>query len=56
MKNEIIEDILEVIKNCSDNIGRYCKECDYFAYGHCMNQKLCEAEAIYLAGYRKVEE
>ena len=54
-KKEQVKEILEVIKHCGDYTGRDCAECDYRLYGHCNNQKQCEAEAIYNAGYRKIE-
>ena len=56
MEDKIVKDILEVIKHCGDYTGRDCAECDYRLYGQCHNQKQCEAEALYNAGYRKVEE
>ena len=52
-KQEQIEEILEVIKHCGDYTNRDCAECDYRLYGECKNQKQCEAEALYNAGYRK---
>ena len=55
-KQEQIEEILEVIKHCGDYTGRDCAECDYRLYGHCNNQKQCEAEALYNEGYRKIDE
>lgn len=55
-KQEQIEEILEVIKHCGDYTGRDCAECDYRLYGHCNNQKQCEAEALYNAGYRKIQD
>ena len=55
-KQEQIEEILEVIKHCGDYTNRDCAECDYRLYGECKNQKQCEAEALYNAGYRKVDE
>ena len=54
MEDKIVKDILEVIKHCGDYTGRDCTECDYRLYGQCHNQKQCEAEALYNAGYRKV--
>ena len=56
IKQEQIEEILEVIKHCGDYTNRDCAECDYRLYGECKNQKQCEAEALYDAGYRKVDE
>lgn len=55
-KQEQIEEILEVIKHCGDYTDRYCSDCDYRLYGHCNNQKQCEAKALYNAGYRKVSD
>lgn len=55
-KKEQVKEILEVIKHCGDYTGRDCAECDYRLYGHCNNQKQCEAEALYNAGYRKIDE
>lgn len=55
-EQEQIEEILEVIKHCGDYTGRDCAECDYRLYGHCNNQKQCEAEALYNEGYRKIDE
>ena len=55
-KQEQIKEILEVIKHCGDYTGRDCAECDYRLYGHCNNQKQCEAEALYNEGYRKIDE
>ena len=55
-KQEQIEEILEVIKHCGDYTNRDCAECDYRLYGECKNQKQCEAEALYDAGYRKIKE
>ena len=52
-KQDQVKEILEVIKHCGDYTGRDCAECDYRLYGHCNNQKQCEAEALYNAGYRK---
>lgn len=54
MEDKIVKDILEVIKHCGDYTSRDCAECDYRLYGQCHNQKQCEAEALYNAGYRKV--
>ena len=54
MEDKIVKDILEVIKHCGDYTGRDCAECDSRPYGQCHNQKQCEAEALYNAGYRKV--
>ena len=56
MEDKIVKDILEVIKHCGDYTGRDCAECDYRLYGHCNNQKQCEAEALYNEGYRKIDE
>ena len=56
IKQEQIEEILEVIKHCGDYTNRDCAECDYRLYGECKNQKQCEAEALYDAGYRKIKE
>lgn len=53
-KQEQVKEILEVIKHCGEYTDRDCAECDYRLYGNCINQKKCEAEAIYNAGYRKV--
>lgn len=55
-KQEQIEEILEVIKHCGDYTNRDCAECDYRLYGECKNQKQCEAEALYNAGYRKIQD
>lgn len=55
-KQEQVKEILEVIKHCGDYTKRDCAECDYRLYGECKNQKQCEAEALYNAGYRKVDE
>ena len=55
-KQEQVKEILEVIKHCGDYTGRDCAECDYRLYGHCNNQKQCEAEALYNEGYRKIDE
>ena len=55
-KQEQIKEILEVIKHCGDYTERDCAECDYRLYGHCNNQKQCEAEALYNAGYRKIDD
>lgn len=55
-KQEQIKEILEVIKHCGDYTGRDCAECDYRLYGECKNQKQCEAEALYNAGYRKIDD
>ncbi len=55
-KQEQIEEILEVIKHCGDYTNRDCAECDYRLYGECKNQKQCEAEALYNASYRKIDE
>ena len=55
-EQEQIEEILEVIKHCGDYTNRDCAECDYRLYGECKNQKQCEAEALYDAGYRKIKE
>lgn len=55
-KQEQVKEILEVIKHCGDYTNRDCAECDYRLYGECKNQKQCEAEAIYKAGYRKVPD
>lgn len=55
-KKESVKEILEVIKHCGDYTNRDCSDCDYRLYGHCNNQKQCEAEALYNAGYRKAEE
>lgn len=52
-KQEQVKEILEVIKHCGDYTNRDCAECDYRLYGECKNQKQCEAEALYNAGYRK---
>nr|DAW32584.1 MAG TPA: hypothetical protein [Caudoviricetes sp.] len=54
-KKESVKEILEVIKHCGDYTDRDCSDCDYRLYGHCNNQKQCEAEALYNAGYRKIE-
>lgn len=54
-KKEQVKEILEVIKHCGDYTDRDCSDCDYRLYGHCNNQKQCEAEAIYNAGYRKTD-
>ena len=55
-KQEQIKEILEVIKHCGDYTDRDCAECDYRLYGQCHNQKQCEAEALYNAGYRREVE
>ena len=55
-KQEQVKEILEVIKHCGDYTNRDCAECDYRLYGECKNQKQCEAEALYNAGYRKVDD
>ena len=55
-KQEQVKEILEVIKHCGDYTKRDCAECDYRLYGECKNQKQCEAEALYNAGYRKIDE
>ena len=55
-KQEQVKEILEVIKHCGDYTKRDCAECDYKLYGECKNQKQCEAEALYEAGYRKIKE
>ena len=55
-KQEQVKEILEVIKHCGDYTNRDCAECDYRLYGECKNQKQCEAEALYNAGYRKIKE
>lgn len=55
-KQEQVKEILEVIKHCGDYTNRDCAECDYRLYGECKNQKQCEAEAIYNAGYRKIQD
>ena len=55
-KQEQVKEILEVIKHCGDYTNRDCAECDYRLYGECKNQKQCEAEALYNAGYRKIRE
>lgn len=55
-KQEQVKEILEVIKHCGDYTNRDCAECDYRLYGHCNNQKQCEAEALYNAGYRKIDD
>lgn len=55
-KQEQVKEILEVIKHCGDYTKRDCAECDYRLYGECKNQKQCEAEALYGAGYRKIKE
>ena len=55
-RQEQVKEILEVIKHCGDHTKRDCAECDYRLYGECKNQKQCEAEALYNAGYRKVDE
>ena len=51
-KQEQVKEILKVIKHCGDYTNRDCAECDYRLYGQCHNQKQCEAEALYNAGYR----
>ena len=56
IKQEQVKEILEVIKHCGDYTNRDCAECDYRLYGECKNQKQCEAEALYNAGYRKIDE
>lgn len=55
-KQEQVKEILEVIKHCGDYTNRDCAECDYRLYGECKNQKQCEAEALYNAGYRKIDD
>ena len=55
-KQEQVKEILEVIKHCGDYTGRDCAECDYRLYGECKNQKQCEAEALYNAGYGDISE
>ena len=55
-KQEQVKEILEVIKHCGDYTKRDCAECDYRLYGECKNKKQCEAEALYNAGYRKVDD
>lgn len=55
-KQEQVKEILEVIKHCGDYTNRDCVECDYRLYGECKNQKQCEAEALYNAGYRKIDD
>ena len=55
-KQEQVKEILEVIKHCGDYTKRDCAECDYRLYGECKNQKQCEAEALYKAGYRKIDD
>lgn len=55
-KQEQVKEILEVIKHCGDYTNRDCAECDYRLYGECKNQKQCEAEALYSAGYRKIDD
>lgn len=53
---EQVRGILEVIKHCGDYTGRDCAECDYRLYGQCHNQKQCEAEALYNAGYKQLPD
>lgn len=53
---EQVKAILEVIKHCGDYTGRDCAECDYRLYGQCHNQKQCEAEALYNAGYKQIPD
>lgn len=55
-KKESVNEILEVIKHCGDYTDRDCSDCDYRLYGHCNNQKQCEAEALYNAGYGNISE
>ena len=55
-KQEQVKEILEVIKHCGDYTNRDCAECDYRLYGECKNQKQCEAEALYNAGYGNISE
>lgn len=55
-KQEQVKEILEVIKHCGDYTNRDCAECDYRLYGECKNKKQCEAEALYNAGYRKIDD
>lgn len=55
-KQERVKEILEVIKHCGDYTDRDCAECDYRLYGHCHNQKQCEAEALYNAGYIPISD
>lgn len=55
-KQEQVKEILEVIKHCGDYTGRDCAECDYRLYGQCHNQKQCEAEALYNAGYKQIPD
>ena len=55
-KQEQVKEILEVIKHCDDYTNRDCAECDYRLYDECKNQKQCEAEALYNAGYRKIDD
>lgn len=55
-KQEQVKEILEVIKHCGDYTNRDCAECDYRLYGECKNKKQCEAEALYNAGYRKIQD
>ena len=55
-KQEQVKEILEVIKHCGDYTNRDCAECDYRLYDECKNQKQCEAEALYNAGYRKIDD
>ena len=55
-KQEQVKGILEVIKHCGDYTGRDCAECDYRLYGQCHNQKQCEAEALYNAGYKQIPD
>lgn len=55
-RQEQVKAILEVIKHCGNYTGRDCAECDYRLYGQCHNQKQCEAEALYNAGYKQTPD
>lgn len=55
-KKQQIEEIEEVLMNKEGYIEQSCDKCKYWIRSFCSAPISCQAEAIYNAGYRKIDE
>ena len=55
-KKQQIEGIEEVLINKKNYTNQHCDNCDHWFGSFCGAPISCEAEAIYNAGYRKIDE
>lgn len=55
-RQEAIEEIEEVLINKSKYTGKDCTNCDHWFGSFCGAPIKCQAEALYNAGYRKVDD